>query len=100
MSQVKVEDSDLYIIFKEISDDSVLQTYRLDNGAEFDFYNDELIQLILPNFETQLNRGSLLGLDIDLVNVDFDDAKLSLAIKIMNDTITIHLDCSSIMHKL
>lgn len=100
MSQIKVKDGDLYIIFLQAKDD-VLITYQLDNGAEFDFNNDgELVQLILPNFEMQLNRGSLVDVPIELVDSTFDNTKLSLAIKIFNDTINIHLDCSSIIHKV
>jgi hypothetical protein len=41
MSQAKVLDGDLYIIFKDVESD-VLISHRLDNGAEFDFYEDEI----------------------------------------------------------
>lgn len=100
MSQVKIYNGDLYIIIKEIDDNVTLISYKLDNGAELDFYNDELVQLVLPNFEAQLNRGSLLGLSIDLVDMQINNEKIILSIKIINDTINITLDCSSIMHKL
>jgi hypothetical protein len=98
MSQVKVVNNDLYIIFNEIDD--VLISYKLDNGAEFDFYNNELAQIVLPNFESQLNRGSLENVPIELVDTVIDDKKIKLSIKILNDTINISLDCSSIIHKL
>ena len=99
MSQIKVENGDLYIIFNENKDD-VLVSYKLDNGAEFDFYDNKLVQLVLPNFENQLNRGSLSDVSIELLDVTFNDTKITLPIKIINDTINISLDCSSIIHKI
>lgn len=99
MSQVKVENGDLYIIFNENKGD-VLVSYKLDNGAEFDFYNNKLVQLVLPNFENQLNRGSLSNVSMELLDVTFNDTKITLPIKIINDTINISLDCSSIIHKI
>lgn len=99
MSQIKIENGDLYIIFKDNEYD-VLISYKLDNGAEFDFDGDELVQLVLPHFEAQLNRGSLSNVSIELLDVSFEDTKIILPIKIINDTITISLDCSSIIHKL
>lgn len=98
MSQIQILNGDLYIIFKENKND-VLISYRLDNGAEFDFFNNELIQLVLPNFERQLNRGPLSDVDMELLDVQFDGTKLILPLKIINDTINISLDCSSIEHK-
>lgn len=99
MSQIKIENGDLYIIFKDGQYD-VLVSYKLDNGAEFDFDGDELVQLILPKFEAQLNRGSLANVPIELLDVVFEGTKIILPIKIINDTITISLDCSSIIRKL
>lgn len=99
MSQIKVENGDLYIIFNENKDD-VLVSYKLDNGAEFDFYDNKLVQLVLPNFENQLNRGSLSDASMELLDVTFNDTKITLPIKIINDTINISLDCSSIIHKI
>lgn len=99
MSQIKVENGDLYIIFNENKDD-VLVSYKLDNGAEFDFYDNKLVQLVLPNFENQLNRGSLSNVSMELLGVTFNDTKITLPIKIINDTINISLDCSSIIHKI
>ena len=99
MSQIKVENGDLYIIFNEDKDD-VLVSYKLDNGAEFDFYDNKLVQLVLPNFENQLNRGSLSDVSMELLDVTFNDTKITLPIKIINDTINISLDCSSIIHKI
>lgn len=99
MPQVNVQNGDLYIIFQDTKSD-VLVSYRLDNGAEFDFHNDELVQLVLPNFENQLNRGSLSDVDIELVDIKIENNKITLSIKIINDTINISLDCSSIIHKI
>lgn len=99
MSQIKVENGDLYITFNE-NKDNVLVSYKLDNGAEFDFYDNKLVQLVLPNFENQLNRGSLSNVSMELLDVTFNDTKITLPIKIINDTINISLDCSSIIHKI
>ena len=99
MSQIKVENGDLYIIFNE-NKDNVLVSYKLDNGAEFDFYDNKLVQLVLPNFENQLNRGSLSNVSMELLDVTFNDTKITLPIKIINDTINISLDCSSTIHKI
>ena len=99
MSQIKVENGDLYIIFNKNKDD-VLVSYKLDNGAEFDFYDNKLVQLVLPNFENQLNRGSLSDVSMELLDVTFNASKITLPIKIINDTINISLDCSSIIHKI
>ena len=99
MAEIEVINGDLYIIFNKNEDD-VLISYKLDNGAEFDFYNDELVQLVLPNFENQLNRGSLSDVSIELLDVTIDKTKIILPIKIINDTINISLDCSSIIHKI
>lgn len=98
MSQIQILNGDLYIIFKENKND-VLTSYRLHNGAEFDFFNNELIQLVLPNFEKQLNRGPLSDVDMELLDVQFNGTKLILPLKIVNDTINISLDCSSMEHK-
>ena len=100
MPQVKVKNGDLYIIYSDIDDTTSLISYRLDNGAEFDFDNDDFIQLILPNFESQLNRGVLENVPIDLIDVVIDDTKMILSLEIFGDTINISLDCSSIIHKL
>ena len=98
MSQIQILNGDLYIIFKENKND-VLISYKLYNGAEFDFFNNELIQLVLPNFERQLNRGPLSDVDMELLDVQFNGTKLILPLKIVNDTINISLDCSSMEHK-
>ena len=98
MSQIKIINGDLYIIFKE-NDDNILISYKLNNGAEFDFLDDELVQLVLPNFERQLNRGSLSNVHMELLDVQFDGTKLILPLKIVNDTINISLDCSSMERK-
>lgn len=99
MSQVKVIDGDLYIIFKEVKNE-VLITYRLNNGAEFNFLDDELVQIVLPNFERQLNRGPLSEVYMKLLDKKIDGTKIILPLKIINDTINISLDCSSVMQKL
>lgn len=100
MSQAKINtNGDLCIIFKEVEDD-VFTSFHLDNGAEFNFVEDELVELVLPRFDAQLNRGSLLGLSIELVDIHFDNEKLKLSIKIMDEIINITLDCSSIIDKV
>ncbi len=95
MSHVQVCNGDLYVIFKEVDNDTLI-TYKLDNGAEIDFFDDDLVQIILPHFEEQLNRGCLSDLSIDLINTQLIDEKIILSIKIIEDTINITLDCSSI----
>ena len=47
MPQVKVENQDLYVIFKEVDDNAVLTSYRLDNGSEVDFFEDDLVQIVV-----------------------------------------------------
>lgn len=99
MTHINVKDGDLYIIFDK-NKHNVLQTYRLNNGAEFDFDGNTLVQLVLPNFESQLNRGSLSDISIELLDMKFDNTKLILSIQIMDDVINISLDCDSIIHKI
>lgn len=99
MSQVKVVNGDLYIIFMEMKDD-IFVSYKLDNGAEMDFSYDKLAQIILPNFEMQLGRGYLSDVPIELVGTQMNDEKLTLSIKIIEDVINITLDCSSLKGKI
>lgn len=100
MPQVNVKNGDLYVIFNKIKDDDILISYKLDNGAECDFYDDKLVHLVLPNFESQLNRGSLEDVPINFVDIKIDGTRIILSIEIFNDTLNITLDCSSIMNKL
>ncbi len=102
MSQVKVINGDLHIIFQKCEDD-MLMSYKLNNGAEIDFsYNDdmeyELSQLVLPRFEAQMNRGDLSEVPMELVDTQLTDEKVILSIKILNDTINITLDYSSMQN--
>ena len=103
MSQVKVINGDLYVIFEEYGDNT-LMSYKLDNGAEVDFfYNDsgevKVAQLVLPKFEAQINRGSLDNVPMELVDAQVtDEEKMILSIKILNDTINITLDYSSMQN--
>lgn len=103
MSQVKAINGDLHIIFSENEDD-MLMSYKLDNGAEVDFVYDnneeeyKLSQLVLPNFETQFNRGNLENVPMELVKTEITDEKLVLSVKIINDTINITLDYTSMQN--
>lgn len=102
MSQVKVINGDLHIIFHKCEDD-MLMSYKLNNGAEIDFfYNDdmeyEISQLVLPRFEAQMNRGDLSKIPMELVDTQLTDEKVILSIKILNDTINITLDYSSMQN--
>ena len=64
------KNGDLNIVFnKEKFQEDVLTSYKLNNGAEVNFYGDTIVALILPNFEAQLGQGSLLGLDISLNDI-------------------------------
>lgn len=104
MPQIKIENQDLYIIFKDFGNDDILTSYRLDNGGEVDFLKDDLVQIVLPRFEVSLNRGPLQNVPIEFVDakiVDDDfNSILILTIKIMNDDLNIKCDCSSLIHKV
>lgn len=96
MTQANIDSNgDLHIIFNEKSDD-IVTTYKLDNGAELDFINEDLIELILPNFEMQLGRGSLLGLEITVNDVSLDDMTILFSLDIQGNTINGRVDCSSL----
>lgn len=99
MPSVKVINGDLYIIFQENKDDALV-SYRLDNGAEIDFYNDELVQFVLPNFEAQLNQGILSDVPIEYVDTEIVDNRITFIIKILNDIKNISINVSSIIHKI
>lgn len=88
---------DLDIIFNEEKfKEDVLVTYKLDNGAEVDFYGDEIVALILPNFEAQLGRGSLLGLDISLNDIQMQGNDILFNLNIQGQNINGKIDCSSL----
>lgn len=96
MTQANIDSNgDLHITFSEKTDD-VTTTYKLDNGAELDFIDEELVELILPNFEEQLGRGSLLGLEITVNNVSLDDMTILFSLDIQGHTINGRVDCSSL----
>lgn len=101
MTQAKIDEfGSLNIIFNEINEDDVLAVAIIDNGAEIEYTNDTIHKLILPNFEQQLNRGSLLGLEIDIANIYMQDDILFFELKIMNDSINCKIDISSINSKI
>lgn len=88
---------DLDIIFNEEKfKEDILVTYKLDNGAEVDFYGDEIVALILPNFEAQLGRGSLLGLDISLNDIQMQGNDILFNLNIQGQNINGKIDCSSL----
>ena len=58
----------------------------------------EISQLVLPRFEAQMNRGDLSKVPMELVDTQLTDEKVILSIKILNDTINITLDYSSMQN--
>lgn len=96
MTQANIDSNgDLHITFSEKTDD-VITTYKLDNGAELDFIDEELVELILPNFEEQLGRGSLLGLEIKLNDISLDGMIILFSLDIHGNIINGRVDCSSL----
>lgn len=99
MVKIKVINGDLYIFFKENKYDALI-CYQIDNGVEIDFYNDDLVQIILPNFESQFNRGSLENVPIECLDIQInEDRNVVLSIKIFNNIHNINFSISSIIHK-
>lgn len=91
------KNGDLNIVFnKEKFKEDVLTAYKLNNGAEVNFYGDEIVALILPNFEAQLGRGSLLGLDISLNDIQMKDDDILFNLDIHGQNINGKIDCSSL----
>lgn len=99
MTDIEVINGDLYVIFNKNESD-VLVSYRLSNGAEIDFFEDTLVQIILPNFEAQLKRGPLADVPIEYVSAQLIDCEIILVIKILNDKINIKINAESLKHKL
>lgn len=102
MPIAKINDNgDLCIIFNEDKfNEDFLIVFRLDNGAELNFYDDEIVALILPNFESQLGRGPLLGLDISLDNITMQGDDILFNLNIQGQNINGKIDCSSIKGKV
>ena len=96
MTQAKLINGDLHIIFKEISDEDVITVHKLDNNAELNFVDNDFVSLILPHFEEQLGRGSLLGLEITVNDVSLDDMTILFSLDIQGNTINGRVDCSSL----
>lgn len=91
------KNGDLNIVFnKEKFQEDVLIAYKLNNGAEVNFYGDEIVSLILPNFEAQLGRGSLLGLDISLNDIKMQNNDILFNLDIQGQNINGKIDCSSL----
>lgn len=99
MTDIEVINGDLYVIFNKNESD-VLVSYRLSNGAEIDFFEDTLVQLILPNFEAQLGRGPLADVPIEYVSAQLINCEITLVIKILNDEMNIKIGAESLRHKL
>lgn len=88
---------DLNIIFnKEKFKEDVLIAYKLNNGAEVNFYGDEIVSLILPNFEAQLGRGSLSGINISLNDIKMQNNDILFNLDIQGQNINGKIDCSSL----
>ena len=95
MTQVEINDSgDLHFIFKEVND--VVTTVKLDNGGELDFYEDECVALILPNFRQQLNYPIINTLELENIMLQNDDVLFTIVINGQNINGKIHI---SSLHK-
>lgn len=96
MKQAKVYNGNLHIIFNDKIENQSAIVYKLDNGAELEFVDDELVTLILPNFEQQLGIGSLTEIPIDLKNIQMDNNFILFTLDIQGQNINGRIDCASI----
>lgn len=96
MKQAKVYNGNLHIIFNNKIENQSAIVYKLDNGAELEFVDDELVTLILPNFEQQLGIGSLTEIPIDLKNIQMDNNFILFTLDIQGQNINGRIDCASI----
>lgn len=96
MKQAKVYNGNLHIIFNDKIENQFAIVYKLDNGAELEFVDNELVALILPNFEQQLGIGSLAEIPIDLKNIKMDNNLILFTLDIQGQNINGRIDCTSI----
>lgn len=82
MTQVKICNGDLHFIFKECDD--VVTVHKLDNGAELDFFNDECISLILPNFQQQIRCNNIDDIELSNIELQNDDFLFSIIVNGQN----------------
>lgn len=79
MTQVSIDNGDLKFIFKEI-DESQSVIYKLDNGAEVEFYNDDFVSLILPNFQQQLGHQHINSIELEDICLRNEDVLFTVVI--------------------
>lgn len=93
MTHVELDDvGDLRFIFAECDTDVVV--YRLDNGAEVEFCEDECVGFVLPNFERQLNCGKIN--DVSLTNINIEGTNILFDINVNGQNIQGKVDFSSL----
>ena len=98
MTQVKITDNgDLHFIFKEVDDD-IVTTIKLDNGGEFEFYNDECVSLILPNFKQQLHYNIIDS--VKLQDIKLQDYDVLFTVVINGQNINGKINISSLHEKI
>lgn len=97
MTQVEIDNGDLRFIFNKYQDETPM-IYRLDNGGELEFIDDECVGLVLPNFEQQLNRGIINDIELENSTLSDDDFIFNLIIDGQN--ITGRINLSSLNSKI
>ena len=81
MVQARLNDAgDLLFIFKEGYDEDLVVVYRLDNGAEVEFIDDECVAVVLPSFVARLNRGDINSVELESFDIIDDVAHFNLDI--------------------
>ena len=89
MTQVEIDNGDLRFIFNKYTGTPIV--YRLDNGGELEFVDEECVGLVLPNFEQQLNRGTINNIELEDSSLNNDDFIFNLIIDGQNITGRINL---------
>lgn len=83
MTHVQMDNGDLHFIFKKYEDKTPL-IYKLDNGGELEFIDDEFVGLVLPNFEQQLNRGHINDIKLENIHLENDDVVFNIVVNGQN----------------
>lgn len=99
MTQCKLNNNDLNIIF--IESDEVPTVYRLDNGAEIEFINDNVSMIVLPNLTQQIPFSPINDTDISLNSIkEIDKDLVEIQLIIQDKNMNIKLDISSLNRKV
>lgn len=99
MTQCHINNEDLNIVFQETNEVPIV--LKLDNGSEFDFVDDELVNICLPNFLRQIpNNIQFEEICFDKITwIDDNVIKVELYIILPNkqrQSININVDISSL----